>query len=59
MKQPPIPIPAVLRAHRYVNMTIPSPMEVSETHMDELCKSVTEHALEGMKVIFLSHLYNI
>ena len=50
MKQPPIPIPAVLRAHRYVNMTIPSPMEVSETHMDELCKSVTEHALEGTKV---------
>jgi hypothetical protein len=45
IKQQPIPIPSVIKAHRYVNMTIPSPME-EQQHMDELCKSVTEHALE-------------
>ena len=28
-------------------MTIPKPAELSEMQMDELCKSVTEHALEG------------
>lgn len=46
--QAPIPIPAVLRAHRYVNLTtIPKPPEQSDLQMDELCKSMTEHALEG------------
>ncbi len=46
----PTPVPPQIRAHRYVNLPITSPSEVSEMYMDEtheLCKSVTEHALEG------------
>lgn len=49
VKQPPIPIPAIIKSHRYVNMPIHKQQpELSEQQMDELCKSVTEHALDGM-----------
>lgn len=48
LSKPFVPPPYGTRTHKYVNLTIPShPPDISEGYMDDLCKRVTEHALDG------------